>query len=65
MVYLPQPAFGVIMGFLHREFGLVRDDYGGRAVVAAEEGEHQPAVVLVGAVAFPVKLGVAVIALHV
>jgi hypothetical protein len=45
--------------------GLVRDDYGGRAVEAAEEGEHQPAVVLVGAVAFPVKLGVAVIALHV
>jgi hypothetical protein len=45
--------------------GLVRDDYGGRAVEATKEGEHQSAVVLVGAVAFPVKLGVAVIALHV
>ena len=45
--------------------GLVRDDYGGRAVGTAEEGEHQPAVILVGAVAFLLKLGVAVIALHV
>ena len=24
MVYLPQPAFGVIMGFLHREFDYER-----------------------------------------